>query len=249
MNAIARATLTALAGHGIAKLPAYRRALVSACNALPPVFGKKRFGERYRRGARDPNWVARSLALAAHGEGEGAEHLWDLAACTPDTGLASQLQRHAIDEARHSRAYITLLDLIFPGCVDDQIRPVLRELSPGYTKTSPLAATKGSPYAIPATVDELIQMNLAEIRTRTVHLLQRPAFLAYCGAERRARVRRILDSLLLDETRHIAYTAVLIERAARESGPEQVMDLMRRRVKDFNEITDDEMAGNRFVAV
>ena len=248
MNVIAKATLTALAGNGVSGLPAYRRALVSACDALPPVFGKKRFGERYHRGARDPEWVARSLALAAQGEGDGAEHLWDLAACTPDADLASQIKRHAIDEARHSRAYITLLELIFPGCVDDQLRPLLQQLSPGYTKTSPLAPTKGSPYAIPATVDELIQMNLAEIRTRTVHLLQRPAFLAYCRADRRPRARRILDSLLLDETRHIAYTARLVERTARESGIERVMDLMRQRLKDFNEITDDEMAGKRFVA-
>ena len=54
-------------------------------------------------------------------------------------------------------------------------------------------------------------------------------------------MRRILESLLVDETRHIAYTARLIERAAQESGVEQVMDLTRERVRDFNEITDDEV--------
>jgi hypothetical protein len=121
-------------------------------------------------------------------------------------------------------------------------------LSPGYTEACPLQATKGSPYARPATVDELIQMNLAETRTRIQHLFQRPVLLGYCSPERRARVRRILDSLLLDETRHIAYTARLIERAAQASGIELVMDLMKERLQDFNDLTDDEVAGRTLVA-
>jgi hypothetical protein len=49
--------------------------------------------------------------------------------------------------------------------------------------------------------------------------------------------------LLLDETRHVAYTARLIERAARQSGVEPVMDLMQERVRDLNEITEGEVAG------
>ena len=248
MNVVARMTTRALQEHGVPQLPVYRRALVNACNAFPPLFGRKAYSDLYRKGAADPDWAALSLATTAMGEGNGARHLWDLAACTPRPDVAVQIQAHAIDEARHSRAYVTLLEQVFPHFASESLRKQLHQLSPGYTKTTPLAAAKGSPYAIPATVDELIQMNIAEIRTRLVHLLQRPALLAYCSAERRARVRRILDSLLFDETRHIAYTARLIERAARESGAGQVMDLMRERVRDFNEITDDEMTGGRIVA-
>jgi rubrerythrin len=245
MNAVARTAIRALQAHGVLALPAYRRALESACNAFPPPFGRKLYGELYRKSAADPEWVALSIAANAQGEGEGAERLWNLAACTPDAGIASQVQQHAIDEARHSRAYLTLLDLVFPGAVDEPLRKRLQQLSPGYTRTTPLAPTKGSRYAIAVTVDELVQMNIAEIRTRIQQLLQRPVFLAYCSADRRARVRRILDSLLFDETRHVAYTARLIERAAQGSGAGQVMDLMRERVRDFNEITDDEMSCGR----
>jgi hypothetical protein len=219
MNVVARMATRALREHGVPKLPAYRQALVSACNAFPPPFGGKAYSDLYRESATDPEWVALSLATNSLGEGEGAQH-----------------------------AYITLLELVFPEAVDEQLWPRLQELSPGYTKRTPLTATKGSPYAIPATVDELIQMNIAEIRTRTLHLLQRPVLLAYCSARRRARVRRILDSLLLDETRHIAYTARLIERAAQDSGIDQVMDLMRERIRDFNEITDDDIARRTLVA-
>ena len=169
-----------------------------------------------------------------------------MAACTPDGDLARQIQQHAIDEARHSRAYVRLIDLVFG--VDQGLRRQLDALSPGYTKATRLAPAPGSPYAQPATVDELVQMNIAEIRTRIQHLLQRPVLLSYCEASVRARVQRILDSLLFDETRHIAYTARLIERAAQAAGAKRVIALMGERVKDFNEITDGEVARTRLFA-
>lgn len=246
MNVVARLTTRALREHGVPRLPAYRRALVAACDESPPPFGRKEYGDLYRESAADPQWLALSLAANAQGEGDGAEHLWDLAASTPDPDVARQIQQHAIDEARHSRAYVTLLDLVFT--VDEALRARLHKLSPGYTTATPLAAKPGSPYAHSATVDDFVQMNIAEIRTRILHLLQRPFLLSYCQPDRRGKVRRILDSLLRDETRHIAYTACLIERAAQESGVDQVVDLMKERVRDFNQLTDDEVASRTVAA-
>jgi hypothetical protein len=240
MNVVARLTTRALEDHGVQGLPNYRRMLTIACNERPPPFGRKEYGELFRASAADPQWMALSLATNSQSEGEGSQHLWDLAASTRDTDIARQIQHHAIDESRHSRTYVALLELIFS--VDESLATSLRQLSPGYTRATPLIARKGSPFAHPATVDELIQMNIAEIRTRIHQLLQRPVLLAYCRPDRRAQVRRILDALLVDETRHVAYTARLIERAAEESGVAEVVDLMRERVRDFNEITDDEIA-------
>jgi hypothetical protein len=248
MNPVARTTLDAMAAQGVGALPAYRRALASAFDRSPPVFGRKAYADLYRRSARDPEWVALSLATFAEGEGDGAERLWDMAASTPNPGIAAQVKQHAIDEARHSRGYVTLLGLIFPELADEELLGTMKKLSPGYTAAQPLRARKGSPYARPATVDELIQMNIAEMRTRVQHLFQRPVLLAYCKPAQRTRVRRILDSLLADETRHVGYTARLIERIARESGKDAVMDLMHERVRDFNELTDDEIA-SRTLAV
>jgi hypothetical protein len=242
MNHVARTTLDAMAAQGVAGLSIYRRALTSAFERHAPVFGRKAYADLYRRSARDPEWVALSLATFAQGEGDGAERLWDMAASTPDTDIAEQVKQHAIDEARHSRGYVTLLGLIFPQLADAELLAKMKGLSPGYTAAHPLRARKGSPDARPATVDELVQMNIAEMRTRVQHVFQRPVLLAYCKPALRARVGRILDSLLADETRHIAYTARLIERIARESGRDAVMDLMRERVRDFNELTDDEIA-------
>jgi hypothetical protein len=249
MNVVAKMTLKALREHGVPELPAYDRALTAACNGFPPPFGRKDYRDLYRRSAVEPDWVALSLLTAAQSEGEGARHLWDMAACTLDAEVARQIKQHAIDESRHSRGYVTLWGLIFPEAADRDLVTRLRGMSPGYTENCALAPTAGSPYAYPATVDELIQMNIAEIRTRIYHLLQRPVLLGdYCEPNQRPRVRQILDRLLVDETRHIAYTACLIERAAQASGGEMVMDLMRERVKDFNEITEEEVARNTLAA-
>jgi hypothetical protein len=244
MNGVARTTIAALAAHGVPALPSYQAALARACNAFPPPFGTKQYRALYQRCARDPQWLALTLANAARGEGEGAEHLWDLAACTQDLSIANQVKQHAIDEARHSRAYVTLLELIFPNAVDARLRPHFLKLSPGYTKDTPLKAEPGSAYAHPISLDELVQMNIAEIRTRANHLLQGPILLAYCtGGPQRGRVQRIVDSLLFDETKHVAYTARLIEQGALKHGQTYVADLMRERVREFNQITDDELAG------
>ena len=217
--------------------------------SLPAAVRPEGYGDLYRSSAFDPDWAALSLLTAAQSEGEGARHLWDMAACTTDPNIAGQMQQHAIDEARHSRGYVTLFGLIFPEAADDELRLRLRGLSPGYTEDSPLVATAGSPYAYPATVDELIQMNIAEIRTRIYHLLQRPVLLDhYCITTQRARVRQILDWLLVDETRHIAYTARLIEDAVQELGNERITDLMRERIRDFNELTEDEIGRGTLAA-
>ena len=248
MNAVARATLRALAEHDVPALPSYRRALVSACEKSPPAFGKKAYADYYRRQARDPDWVALSLATNAQGEGDGAEHLWDLAASTPDPEVARQIQQHAVDEARHSRGYVTLLGLIFPRQTDAELLAKLKQLSPGYTMKSPLKANKRSAYARPATLDEFIQMNIAEMSTRVQHVFQRPVLLGYCPPPRRSQVRRILDSLLRDETQHIAYTARLIERAAQASGAKKVVALMHERLRDFNEITEGDLARGKLAA-
>ena len=249
MNVVAAMTIEALREHGVPELPTYDKALATACAAFPPPFGRKSYGDLYRSSSSDPDWVALSLLTAAQSEGEGARHLWDMAACTPNSEVARQIQRHAIDESRHSRGYVTLFGLIFPEAADDELRSRLINLSPGYTWKSALTPTVGSPYAYPATVDELIQMNIAEIRTRIYHQLQRPVLLDhYCNAVQRSRVGQILDWLLLDETRHIAYTARLIERAAQASGDERIVDLMLERVTDFNEITEEELARRTLVA-
>jgi hypothetical protein len=193
--------------------------------------------------------MARSLLTNAEREGEGSGHLWDLASSTPDARVATQVQQHAIDESGHSRAYVAMVDLAFPGALDDRFRAELRTLSPGYTWASPLGPHPGSPYAHPVTVDDLIQMNIAEIRTSVHHLLQRPMLLAHAAPGGKRRLARILDALLLDETRHVAYTAALIEAHACRGQADAVKRLMQERQADFNALTNADIGRNVFESV
>lgn len=249
MNIVAGLTVKALRAHGGAEWPHYRDALTTACRKAPPPFGTRAYGEIYRDAARDPAWMAISLIQNAEGEGEGSRHLWDLAACTPDARVAGQVKAHAIDESRHSRAYVAMLELTFPDVVDDDFHAQLTTLSPGYTQRSPLEPHQGSPYASPITVDDLIQMNIAEIRTLVHHLLQRPVLLGYCAPERRRRLASLLDALRFDEIRHIAYTAALIEEFARRGEAEAVKRLMQERMSDFNALTNQDLGRNVFESV
>src|ERR1700675_2193342 len=84
VNIVAELTVKALRAHGSAAWPHYREALITACRKAPPPFGTRSYGEIYRDAATNPSWMAASLMTNAEREGEGAGHLWDLAACTPD---------------------------------------------------------------------------------------------------------------------------------------------------------------------
>jgi hypothetical protein len=246
VNIAAELTLDALRVNGVSAWPHYRDALITACRKAPPPFGTKSYGKIYRDVARDPSWMAISLIQNAQGEGEGSGHLWDLAACTPDVRVAAQVKAHAIDESRHAKAYVAMLDLTFPAFVDDELHSQLNSLSPGYTQRSPLEPHEGSAYASAITLDDLIQMNIAEIRTLVHHLLQRPMLLEYCAPERRHRLARLHDRLRLDEVRHIAYTAALIEEFAQRSEAGAVKRLMQERMSDFNAITNQDLGRTAF---
>jgi hypothetical protein len=249
VNVVAELAVKALRARGGAAWPHYRDALITACQKAPPPFGTPTYGEIYRDAAMDPCWMALSLVKNAEGEGEGSRHLWDLAACTPDARIAAQVKAHAIDESRHSRAYVAMLDLAFPGLGDDEFHAQLIALSPGYTQRSLLEPHEGSAYASPITLDDLIQMNIAEIRTLVHHVLQRPVLLRYCAPGRRRRLARVLDSLRQDEIGHIAYTAALIEESAQRGKAGAAKRLMQERMSDFNAITNQDLGRNVFESV
>jgi hypothetical protein len=246
VNIAAELTLKSLHMHGGAAWSYYRDALITACRKAPPPFGTKDYGNIYRDVAKDPSWMAISLIQNAQGEGEGSGHLWDLAACTPDMRVAAHVKAHAIDESRHAKAYVAMLDLTFPGVVDNEFHAQLTKLSPGYTQQSPLEPHEGSAYASSITLDDLIQMNIAEIRTLVHHLLQRPMLLEHCVPEKWRRLARLHDRVRLDEVRHIAYTAALIDEFARRGKAGAVKRLMQERMSDFNAITNEDLGRGVF---
>jgi uncharacterized ferritin-like protein (DUF455 family) len=118
-------------------------------------------------------------------------------------------------------------------------------LSPGYSRSD---HPPSLPYLEPVNVlDELVQMNVGEIRTRIHQLLLRPVLTAHCTPRNRKKLTQVLDSLLRDETRHIAYTARFIETAASKGKESLLREISSQRLDEFNEMTLHEVGDERFV--
>jgi hypothetical protein len=226
--------------------PEYLAAMHRALVDEPPPFDTDGYAEIYREASADRRWMAVSLMTNAEREGDGATRLWSLAACSDDLDEQKQLKSHAVDESRHALLYLTLLDLTFPGAVAPAFRVELETLSPRFSAKEELFAVEGSPYAKKPTIDDFIQMNIAEIRTTIHHIMQRPAIAEHCPPENLARITSIQDSLPRDELKHVAYTAVLIECKSRQLDSDRVSKLFRQRFHDFNRITSDELGDRIF---
>jgi hypothetical protein len=238
---VAKEILTTLDAAGTGPLPGYAAGLLAACETSAPVFDTARYRQRYRQLASDPGWLAVSLVANAEKEGEGARKLWLLASRAGDPDVAEQARRHALDESRHALVYLAMLDTVFPGSVRGRDYARLRELSPRYRAGDKPRRMSRAPRR--RVLDELIQMNIGEIRTRLNQFLLAPAARRYCPARGRRRLARMLSALLADETRHIAYTAQLLERAIVGGEEAFVWRTMANRLAEFNEITLAEVAG------
>jgi len=226
--------------------PNYMHALESALRTSPPPFGAPEYRQVFRSVASDGEWMAQSLIVNSEREGDGATRLWSMAAFAPNEHEKQLLKRHAIDESGHSLGYLRLLDLVFPGAVTPKFRKELDQLSPHYALGQEPAPVEGSPYARVPSLDDYIQMNIAEIRTTIHHIMQREALAEYCPEENVRRMRATLDMLMRDELSHVAYTAELIEAKSSEVGLEQLVHMFDRRLGDFNEITRAELGENVF---
>ena len=244
MSAVVRLTLTALRARGAVSLPGYAQSLRAACAVSPPPFGMAWYGDRFRAFAIDPHWLAMSLVDNAAKEGAGSRKLWRLAGRTEEPEIAEQIRRHAVDESRHALVYVAMLETAFPGAVSATVHHALAGLSPRYRlRDRPPRLRAASRRRV---LDELIQMNLGEIRTRINQLLLAPMITGFCPPTGTRRLRRLLGSLMEDEARHIAYTARLIEGAIDAADGRFVRRTMARRLAEFNRMTLEEVGGGAY---
>lgn len=226
--------------------PRYLAALDKAIDEEPPPFGTAAYTNTYRGASSSGQWLAMSLITNAEREGDGAKRLWSLASCSDNEEERQLLKRHACDESSHALAYLALLDLAFPGAVTPTFRSELNQLSPHFSMAQEPYPIEGSPYARKPSVDDYMQMNIAEIRTTIHHLMQRQALAEHCPPENMPRATKVLDSLLRDELSHVAYTAVLIEEKAANTDAEKLQRMFSKRVRDFNNITKEELGERVF---
>jgi rubrerythrin len=220
------------------KLTKYRTALESACETSPPPFGLAWYGDLYRECAADLEWLARSLIENAEKEAFGSSKLWEFAGRISDPEVSEAVRRHAVDESRHAKYYISLLQLAFPKCATPEEFSRLKAISPGYRRSDVPPRTKGAAYL--SVLDELIQMNIGEIRTLVNQLLMAPVLELVCPESNRERLRKLLDSLRNDERLHILYTARLVEGASIKH-ENFVQETMSSRLAEFSQITKEEV--------
>ncbi|MCY1020149.1 hypothetical protein [Pyxidicoccus sp. MSG2] len=239
MNVVAEITLESLGQHGVGPLERYSECLRSTFEAHPPPFSADWYGDQFREMAHDREWFANIIVGNASTEGWGSGKLWYLAGKTPDEAISSLIQQHAMDEARHSRMYQSMVERIFPGTVTDALRADFKTLAPIYRFGD--KPERLPPYSGQAILDNLLQMNVAEIRTLVNQLLARPVLMTYCPEESRERLTRMLDRLMWDESRHVGYTAQLIDRALASEDADFILDIAPTRIVQLNELTLEEV--------
>jgi hypothetical protein len=243
VSAAADLTLDALAAIGV-QLSGYAAALRAACQASPPPFEMGWYGHKFRTLACDPAWLAACLVQNAQVEGDGSRKLWNLAGRAASPRIAGLVRQHAIDESRHARLYLIMTDLSFPRALAEDLKEAAAQFSPRLGRGDHPPMLPPDPDEV--VLDELIQMNIGEIRTRIHQLLLRPMLLAHTKESKRPSLQRVLDSLLRDETKHIAYTAQLIEEHVQDGADSFVRWTFEQRVRDFNQLTLTEVGGQRF---
>lgn len=210
-----------------------------------PPFASAEYGELYRERSADPKWLALSIVTNAQKEAEGANVLWKLAGEVGDPDIAREVHRHAVDESNHALYYVKLLELAFPDAADEDVERELNAISPRYSMRDVPEAAEVSD-SVSVTLDEMVQMNLGEIRTRIHQQLIRPVLRRCAPKENLGKIEGVLDTLVRDETRHIGYTARFLERMADSGRANDVRALMHHRYRQFCALTRDELESSLF---
>lgn len=199
----------------------------------PPPYFQAAYGESFRANVGQPVWVIQSLISNAVKEGEGSRDLAVVADECEDAGLASDLEVHIGDEARHCRMYVRLIDLVFPDALPAGLREHLRATFPPVAYRAAPARKRGMWKML----DYLIQINLGEVRTRLHQKLLEPVLDCYCPAQNQEKLCGTLCKLAGDECCHIKYTASRIGALSREFPAADVERLFHQRFQEFNQYT------------
>ena len=246
MNKVSELALKYLQSYECQISEDYITFLREACEIQPPPHGMAWYGNYYRQFARNPEWFANSLIANAAEEGNGSRKVWQFARCIKDPKIAELVRNHSMDESRHSTMFVGLLNIIFPTQLSANFRSQLQALSPNYyhhkhpTK-EPLSDNRMlEPKMV---MDEIIKINLLEIRALILQLLMRPVLQAYATPKDLAKVTTMSDLFIYDETKHIEYSAYCIGNYIQQGDREWVREMMIYRQKTVNEmfLTDIEL--------
>jgi len=214
--------------------PKYGAIFARSLEMIDPVFFSDEYEEFFWHCSTTiPNWLPRVLSVCATTEGNGAHGLLDIWRSVDFFEEAEDgLLAHDKDEAGHARLFIQLAKLVYPdnyaeGVIDGlagSLRPVTREDQ----------VKSGKCIDARMLLDYLVQLNIVEMRTRIhLHFLA-PNYYNMAPACSQPKVERILNSLDADETRHMCYTARLIEQMVDKCEIERMAGIYACRLGDYH---------------
>ena len=240
MNYISELTIGHLRRYGCQIPELYTELLQAATDLHPPPHSQAWYGKAYRQSARNADWFADSLVLNAYEEGNGSRQVWEFAGQVERPEFAELIRNHAIDESRHSKMFATLLDLLFPTQLEPETRAKVKAFCPGYNPGD-LKSIESTSDSIDRVddrfmMDQLIQVNLLEIRALILQLLLRPVLQAYAQPKDLAQVTRMTDRFIYDETQHIAYSAHCISEYATWGDRDWLRDRVIYRQSTVNQM-------------
>lgn len=219
------------------ELPNYTDILERACALCDPIFVKDRYAEFFWNCASTvPGWLPQVVLANAETESDGSAKLLSIwRQINYNTEVESKILAHAKDEARHSRLFVLLVGLAFPKLLSSS---VIDKLKSSMNKIERLQYKDERSYISEDVImDDLIQINIGEIRTRLHMNLLAPAIYAFTPHENKRIVRRVLESLAGDEVRHIGYTAQLMEQWAHSGDADRIAHLYNERLAEFQIVT------------
>ncbi len=220
--------------------PRYLALLENALWEEYPPFVTKLYADLQQAASASGQWLVTTLMTKAEHEGQRATRLWSHAMLASSKQERQLLKRHACDESDHALAYLKLIDLVFPGAVDPDFRSELNQLSPQYSIKQELPQPDGVADSIRASAEQYLEINFEEVRTTIHHVNLRPPLTAHCPAENKRQTERLMNAVLRDELNHVAYTAMQIERAARDAEGKVFQALVCKALHDFNRATSEE---------
>jgi hypothetical protein len=110
-------TLDLVREHTGSDLPHYTDCVVAAFEEVDPLFMRDKYLEFFWHCATTvPGWLAQVILGNAQTESDGSAKLLDLwQSVSFNLEVEDKVLFHATDEARHSRLFVKLAEMVFPG--------------------------------------------------------------------------------------------------------------------------------------
>lgn len=207
----------------------------SSFEKVTPVFTKPRYVDFFWHCASTvPGWIDQVVLANAEAESQGSKKLLDLWKSTVvNKAIEDAILFHAKDESRHSHLFVKLTSVAF-GRNEEELRGIRN----GLTRITSADLKKDeSTVSDDVLIDNLIQMNMGEIRTLIhMHFLG-PIIFAMTPKANKDKVFNILQGLAKDEIVHIGYTSKLIEDWCSDGNYQLAKEIYNRRLLDFHLLT------------